>query len=128
LEDRLLTLNDAWEEEKSRPPPTVPPTPCFDGTAPPPPTTAGNEGEKVKWSLVNREVPMQERVKDAIGKFASANYNAACVLEKMHRFADALEFHRKAAEGARQAFGPDHDLTVLRARSAFAAPRSLFYL
>jgi len=108
LEDRLLTLNDAWEKEKSRPPPTVP------GTAPPPPTTAGkSEDEKQKWSLVNRKVPLQECVKDAIGKFAFANYNAACVLESMHKYADALEFHRKAAEGARQAFGADHDVTVL---------------
>lgn len=59
---------------------------------------------------------MQEKVKDAIGKFAFANYNAACVLERMNRFADALEFHRKAAEGARQAFGSDHDLTVFSVR------------
>ena len=114
LEDRLLTLNEAWENEKSRPPTTVLPTPSFDGTTPPPPTTAGkSEDEKQKWSLVNRKVPLQECVKDAIGKFAFANYNAACVLESMHKHADALEFHRKAAEGARQAFGADHDVTVL---------------
>lgn len=111
LEDTLLTLNEEWEEEISQPPPTVPPTPVFGGIAPPPPTTAGSlAGDSKKRN--NRHVPTAERIKDVVGKFAAANYNAACELEQVNRFADALEFHRKAAEGARQAFGSDYHLTV----------------
>jgi tetratricopeptide (TPR) repeat protein len=109
LQDYLVTLNAEWEQEKARPPTSVPPTPLFDGLSPPPPTTAGAE---VPLRKRNRDVPIEDRMKDAISKFASANYNAACALEQLRRFADALEFHRKAAEGARQAFGSEHHLTV----------------
>jgi len=110
LEDSLLTLNGEWEEEKSLSPPTLPPTPTFAGTTPPPPTTAGTLGDTIK--RFNRDVSTAERIKDAIGKFAVANHSAACELEHAQRFADSLGFHRKAAEGARQAFGCDYHLTV----------------
>ena len=109
LHDHLLKLNAEWPQQNAAYPPSGPPLPVFDGTSPPPPTTAGAEG-RIRRRL--RDVPFRERMKDAIRKFASANYNAACELEQLHRFADALEFHRKAAEGARQAFGSDHNLTV----------------
>ena len=113
MESRLLTLNEALEEEKLRTPSTLPPTPSFAGTAPPPPTTAGTGAEQKKFTLANREVQTEDRIKDAVGKFAIANYNAGCELERIHRFSDALDFYRKAAEGARQAFGSQHHITVI---------------
>ena len=118
LQDHLLKLNSEWAQLNTCPPVSDPPTPFFSGTSPPPPTTA--EGRIRKR---NRDAPVQERMKDAISKFATANYNAACELERLHRFADALEFHRKAAEGARQAFGSDHQLTV-SSPSPTCAPHS----
>ena len=109
LEDRLVTLGAEWEEERARPPDSVPQTPIFDGTAPPPPTTSGTEPGAMKKK---REASAEDRLKDAIAKFAIANYNAACELEQVHRFSDALDYHRKAVEGARQTFGSDYHLTV----------------
>lgn len=118
LENRLVTLGEKLEEERARLPHSVPPTPMFDGTAPPPPTTAGTESRAKKKT---QEASAEDRLKHAIAKYAIANYNAACELEHDNRFSDALDYHRKAAEGARQAFGSDYHLTVTSLLPAAAA-------
>jgi hypothetical protein len=79
----------------------------LDCAAPPPLTAAENDTKHKK-----RQVSVEDRLKDAVAKFAIANYNVACELEQLHRFADALDFYRKAAEGSRQIFGSSHELTV----------------
>ena len=120
----MLSLNTACEVEKARQLPSAPPTACSDG-ATTLSTSAGKEVEERKWSLRDREGSLEESLKDSVCKFAIANHSAACELERLHRFADALEFHRKAAEGARQAFGFDNHLSV---RSSFFFNFVVFYV
>ena len=108
LENDLIDLQEEWQRGRENMPVIEASQTTVHGTVTSSPPQTKVEGEERKKA----EFPIEDRIKDAVAKFAVANYNAACVMEQMRCFDRALEFHRKAAEGARQAYGSDHQLTI----------------
>ena len=106
LENDLIDLQEEWQRRRENMPEASKTTVHGNVTSPPP------QPEDEREEKTNAKAPIEDRIKDAVAKFAVANYNAACVMEQMRCFDRALEFHRKAAEGARQAYGSDHHLTI----------------